>query len=103
LRIQHNNFLNAEEAALRIWFGPGDDEEFTTNELQSNIFDRGATEFIKAAAAFIEPCWRERFLASVQDQLLGHEPDRPISDDQVVEAVDGVRWAMFVGTIDDDD
>jgi hypothetical protein len=49
---------------------------------------------IRTAAASIEPCWRERFLASVQDQLLGHEPDRPISDDQVVKAIDGERGAM---------
>jgi hypothetical protein len=61
------------------------------------------TAVIRAAANSIDPCWRQRFLASVQDQLLGHEPDRPISDDQVVKAIDGVRWAMFVGTIDDDD
>jgi hypothetical protein len=61
------------------------------------------TALIRSAAASLQPCWRERFLASVQDHLLGHEPDRPISDDQVVKAIDGVRWAMFVGTIDDDD
>jgi hypothetical protein len=58
---------------------------------------------IKAAAASIPTCGRERFLRSIEDRLLGHEPDRPISDDQVVKAIDGVRWAMFVGTIDDDD
>jgi hypothetical protein len=36
---KHNNFLNAEEAALRMWLGPRDDEDFNY-ELQSNIFER---------------------------------------------------------------
>jgi hypothetical protein len=41
-------------------------------------------------------------LASVEDHLLGHDPNH-VSDEDVVKAIDGVRWAMFVGTVDDDD
>jgi hypothetical protein len=37
----------------------------------------------------------------VQDELLGHEPDR-VSDEDVVKAIDGVRWAITVGLQDDD-
>jgi hypothetical protein len=44
------------------------------------------TEVIRAAAASVEPCWRERFLASVQDHLLGHQPDH-VSDDDGLAAI----------------
>jgi predicted DNA-binding transcriptional regulator YafY len=57
---------------------------------------------IRVAAASIQPCWRDRFLASVQDQLLSHEPDR-VTDADVARAIDGVRWAMTVGLVDPHD
>jgi hypothetical protein len=60
------------------------------------------TALIRSAANSINPCWRQRFLASVEDHLLGHDPNH-VSDEDVVKAIDGVRWAMFVGTVDDDD
>jgi hypothetical protein len=68
-----------------------------------NIFlSEEQTSLIRTAANSIDPCWRQRFLASVEDHLLGHDPSH-VSDEDVVAAIDGVRWAMTVGTIDDDD
>jgi hypothetical protein len=55
---------------------------------QNPVFlSREQSEVIRVAAASINPSWRQRFLASVEDQLLGHEPDR-VSDDDVVKAVE---------------
>jgi hypothetical protein len=39
---RHNNFLHAEDAALRIWLGPRDIEDFESHELQPNIPEHGA-------------------------------------------------------------
>ena len=60
------------------------------------------TEAIKAAATNVPACWRERFLASVADRLLSHEPDR-VYDSDVIAAITGVTWALNVGLSDDDD
>jgi hypothetical protein len=57
---------------------------------------------IRAAAASVDPCWRERFLRSIEDRLLGHEPDH-VSDDDVLAAIEGITWAMFVGSTEADD
>jgi hypothetical protein len=38
---KHNNFLNAEDAALRIWLGPRDDEDFNY-ELRTDSPEQGA-------------------------------------------------------------
>jgi hypothetical protein len=60
------------------------------------------TALVRSAAASIDPCWHQRFLASVQDELLGHNPSH-VTNDDVLAALESVRWAMFEGTIDDDD
>jgi hypothetical protein len=62
---------------------------------------REQTELIRAAATSAQPCWRERFLNSIQDELLSHNPSH-VSDEDVVAAIDVVKWAMLVGTVDDD-
>jgi hypothetical protein len=55
---------------------------------------------IRTAAASLDPTWRSRFLASVQDALLWPARHHPITDSDVVAAVESVR-STFQDTYDD--
>lgn len=51
------------------------------------VLSKEQTEVIKAAAASVQPCWRERFLFAIQDRLLSYDP---ITDENVIAALDAV-------------
>jgi hypothetical protein len=56
---------------------------------------------VRTGAASVPSCWRERYLNSVLDELLGHEPDR-VSDEDVPRAIDAVRNVFHALNFDDD-
>jgi hypothetical protein len=97
-----NNFLNAEDAALRIWLGPRTMRILKMSYHNPVFLTTEQTALIRTAAASINPSWRQRFLASVEDQLLGHEPDH-VSDTDVLAAIDAVRGAFHTLDLNDDD